>query len=279
MPKVSTITSGQITLDDIRSEFEITGPIDLSMLYAGGQYIQAGYYRSAAAAQALADGMAVNQPIPTSGPISLANFYGVKKLPFIVFEVQKSAGQPDGVDIPILSKTERLSTTTVKDIQVYYRTTDSKIVLKDVSTGTEYPLQKAIDVSDNRVSVLFTNLSGTGNGTMGTNIPVTSTFNQTITTSAGIGTISNRQIVITIKDNIITQNTSSFTVTLRAENTFVPLVWATIPSLASSATGLINGTITARSQIEYTTGVSKARLKIDSTWYELTQQTTVADRV
>jgi hypothetical protein len=65
MAKSSEITSGLITLDNIREEFGITGPISLGDMYAGGAYIQAGYYRTATGAQAALDGYATNQPIPS----------------------------------------------------------------------------------------------------------------------------------------------------------------------------------------------------------------------
>ena len=112
MSKVSTITSGPIQLDDIREEFEIAEDVELQLhdLYAGGQYIQQGAFRNASASQATLDGMTVNQRIPSSGAISLRNFYGVRKLPFIFFD--------PSVVIPLLDITERVQTPTVKEIQI-----------------------------------------------------------------------------------------------------------------------------------------------------------------
>jgi hypothetical protein len=57
--------SGPISLTDIQTEFGGTAPISLSEYYKGGAYVPAG-------------GSAPN--VPTSGPISLSNFYGARKL-------------------------------------------------------------------------------------------------------------------------------------------------------------------------------------------------------
>lgn len=60
-------TTGQITLADIQTEFGGANPIGLSEYYAGGAYVQAG-----------ASG--TNGAVPSTGAISLWNFYGVGAL-------------------------------------------------------------------------------------------------------------------------------------------------------------------------------------------------------
>ena len=279
MAKSSEITSGLITLDNIREEFGITGPISLGDMYAGGAYIQAGYYRTATGAQAALDGYATNQPIPSQGRITLAHFYGVRKLPFIIFNKQKDPQNPSGVDIPILTKTERLSTPTVKDIRVYFDQTTNKVMLEDINTTNKYELSQPIDITDSRVSIRVSNLQGSGGGILDTDIVVQSQLNQVYSTTAQIGQLENRQIQVQLKDNVIFQNIQNFIVTLKAENTFVPLTWRNVSNLETRNEQLVNGTITARSQIEYTTAIQKARIKINTDWQEITDQQTTANRV
>jgi hypothetical protein len=59
-------TSGPLSLTDIQTEFGGSNPISLSEYYAGGSYVPSG-----------ASG--TNGPIPTSGAISLSDFYGASK--------------------------------------------------------------------------------------------------------------------------------------------------------------------------------------------------------
>lgn len=56
-------TSGTLTLADIQTEFGGSNPISLSEYYAGGSYVPAG-----------ASG--TNGAVPSSGTISISNFYG-----------------------------------------------------------------------------------------------------------------------------------------------------------------------------------------------------------
>ncbi len=70
--------TGDITLEQIGNEFGVPGPqIALDMLYAGGAYVPANQIRNASNAQALVDGLQFNEPVPSSGQISLANFHGI----------------------------------------------------------------------------------------------------------------------------------------------------------------------------------------------------------
>ncbi|AXC34531.1 hypothetical protein [Vibrio phage YC] len=69
---------GEINLEQIAKEFGYTTtPLELSQLYAGGTYVPSNTLRSATAAQAALDGLAEGAPVPTSGSISMANFYGI----------------------------------------------------------------------------------------------------------------------------------------------------------------------------------------------------------
>lgn len=56
-------SSGPLTLADIQGEFGGSNPISLSEYYAGGAYVPAGT-------------TGVNGPVPTSGTISISDFYG-----------------------------------------------------------------------------------------------------------------------------------------------------------------------------------------------------------
>jgi hypothetical protein len=59
-------TSGPISLSAIQTEFGGTAPTSLSEYYAGGAYVPAGT-------------SGTNGPVPSSGAISLSNFYGTSK--------------------------------------------------------------------------------------------------------------------------------------------------------------------------------------------------------
>lgn len=56
-------SSGPLSLADIQAEFGGSNPISLSEYYAGGAYVPAGT-------------TGTNGPVPTSGTISISNFYG-----------------------------------------------------------------------------------------------------------------------------------------------------------------------------------------------------------
>lgn len=56
--------SGPLSLQDIANEFGGTHPVSLSQYYAGGGLVPAGT-------------TGINGPVPSSGPISIWNFYGV----------------------------------------------------------------------------------------------------------------------------------------------------------------------------------------------------------
>lgn len=56
-------SSGPLSLTDIQAEFGGSNPISLSEYYAGGAYVPAGT-------------SGTNGPVPSSGTISISNFYG-----------------------------------------------------------------------------------------------------------------------------------------------------------------------------------------------------------
>lgn len=60
-------SSGPLSLADIQTEFGGSNPISLSEYYAGGAYVPAGT-------------SGTNGPVPSSGTISISNFYGTSKL-------------------------------------------------------------------------------------------------------------------------------------------------------------------------------------------------------
>ena len=63
-------TSGPISLNDIQTEFGGSAPTSLSEYYAGGGLVPSGT-------------SGTNGPVPSSGPISLASFYGTSNAPTI----------------------------------------------------------------------------------------------------------------------------------------------------------------------------------------------------
>ena len=70
-----TLPTGTITMDDIRTEYSLSGALALGQLYAGGSIIAAG-----------AGG--INGPIPSSGAISLNNFKGHSAPPSVLSSVE-----------------------------------------------------------------------------------------------------------------------------------------------------------------------------------------------
>ena len=81
-----TLPTGTITIDDIRTEYSLSGVLSLGQLYAGGSIIAAG-----------AGG--INGPIPSSGAISLNNFKGHSAPPSVLssVEVQPAAKYSDNM--------------------------------------------------------------------------------------------------------------------------------------------------------------------------------------
>jgi len=59
-------TSGPLSLSDIQTEFGGSNPISLNEYYAGGSYVPAGT-------------TGTNGAVPSSGTISISNFYGTSK--------------------------------------------------------------------------------------------------------------------------------------------------------------------------------------------------------
>lgn len=60
-------SSGPLSLSDIQTEFGGSNPISLSEYYAGGAYVPSGT-------------SGTNGPVPTSGAISISNFYGTTSI-------------------------------------------------------------------------------------------------------------------------------------------------------------------------------------------------------
>jgi hypothetical protein len=67
-------SSGVLTLDDIQTEFGGTNPISLSEYYRGG---------------GLVPDSALNAAIPTSGAISVSDFYGSANLKYLQVQRQQ----------------------------------------------------------------------------------------------------------------------------------------------------------------------------------------------
>ena len=62
-------SSGAISFSQIQSEFGGSSPISISEYYRNGSYVQGTYSFKGGS-------YAINTSIPTSGTISLSNFYG-----------------------------------------------------------------------------------------------------------------------------------------------------------------------------------------------------------
>ena len=73
-----TLPTGTITMDDIRTEYSLSGVLALGQLYAGGSIIAAG-------------SGGINGAIPSSGAISLNNFKGHSAPPSVLSSVEVQA--------------------------------------------------------------------------------------------------------------------------------------------------------------------------------------------
>jgi len=62
-------TSGTISLLDLQNEYGGSSPIGMDEYYRGGSYVQSGFYLKGSF-------IALNTGVPTSGTISLGDFYG-----------------------------------------------------------------------------------------------------------------------------------------------------------------------------------------------------------
>ena len=62
-------TSGTISLLDLQNTYGGSNPIGMSEYYRGGSYVQSGFYVKGSF-------IALNSGVPTSGTISLGDFYG-----------------------------------------------------------------------------------------------------------------------------------------------------------------------------------------------------------
>lgn len=81
----------------VAKEYNASKPIKLSSFYAGNGFVPAGANRSATANQALLDGLAVNQVVPLSGKISIANLYGTESIyTFAVTLDSQTLGESSG---------------------------------------------------------------------------------------------------------------------------------------------------------------------------------------
>jgi hypothetical protein len=89
--------SGPLSLQQIQAEFGGTNPISLNEYYAGGAYVPVG-------AVSTTDGITYT-PIPTSGAISISNFYGSTSVVSrgIVSAQQGSDGVTNSITIDVSS--------------------------------------------------------------------------------------------------------------------------------------------------------------------------------
>jgi hypothetical protein len=76
-------TSGPLSLSDIQTEFGGVNPIGLDEYYAGGAYVPAGT-------------TGTNGPVPSSGAISISNFYGTSNIPALSVTADDVSGFDSG---------------------------------------------------------------------------------------------------------------------------------------------------------------------------------------
>lgn len=82
-------TSGPISLQDIANEFGGSHPLALSNYYAGGPFVPSGT-------------TGTNGPVPTSGPLNLANFYGTQNYgPFTAASAGAAGSSSNGGGPPV----------------------------------------------------------------------------------------------------------------------------------------------------------------------------------
>lgn len=180
-------SSGPISLSDIQAEFGGAAPTSLNEYYAGGAYVPAG-----------ASG--TNGPVPSSGVIGLASFYGTTKAPTIA----------------LTGRTVSYTSGGLLQAQVAYRVASDAFVYSGTGSAVlSYAQQEQWDSQPATVGdyeVRLTRNSGTSptGSALGTWLPLSSTQTWVLTASAG---------------NVLTSN---LTAEIRKTSSGVVLATATI---------------------------------------------------
>lgn len=212
--------SGTISLLDLQNEFGGSNPIKLGDYYAGGSLVDSGCYRNSTTQQADRDGIAKDAPVPSSGQITLANFYGaaakiemLDKMPSNVSYTRTT----DGTQETILEFYENSGVG-------YWRAMNNGVVGASNSfrNGKGSDMQLRITV----VSGLTPDLQ---NITLGAWMDLDAT-NRQLSFTSGNNTTKSCQLRIETRYKSRLDFIQSKTITFAAINTFVTTEgWATLP--------------------------------------------------
>lgn len=155
-------TSGPISLSDIQAEFGGIAPTSLNEYYAGGAYVPAGT-------------TGTNGPVPSSGVIGLASFYGTTKAPTIT----------------LTGRTVSYASGGLLQAQVAYRVASDAFVYSGTGSAVmSYAQQEQWDsqpatVGDYEVRLTRNSGNSPTGSALGTWLPLSSTQTWVLTASAG----------------------------------------------------------------------------------------------
>ena len=177
-------TSGPLSLDDIQTEFGGSNPISLNEYYAGGAYVIAGTTGTYGA-------------VPSSGTISIQNFYGTSKV-YVNFNnvTVNSSGTSRGVTAAYQIKNDGFD----------YVTANGSV---SVNQQWVTPLSQG-----GNFEVYATLTSGTASGTFGSWLATTSTPSWNVVATSG-STVS-AVITMQVRRTGSTTTIDTWTVSLTA---------------------------------------------------------------
>lgn len=163
-------TSGPLTLSDIQGEFGGSNPISLSEYYAGGGLVPSGT-------------SGTNGPVPTSGTISISNFYGTSNTPTLEVGAGDVSGTSSGLSSSglVVSSTSP-DTTAIGGTPPYtyawtHISTSGGTTPNINSSTTQNPSWSVIvDAGDPSVSVWRVTVTDSAAATAHTDITVTLTW-------------------------------------------------------------------------------------------------------
>lgn len=146
-------TSGPLTLADIQTEFGGSNPISLSEYYAGGTYVPAGTSGTYGA-------------VPSSGTISIRNFYGTSALSFFPAG-GTSAGSPQALSVEEFWPATAIQLITCSQTATWtWSSTGSGTLTSTVASGgSATSIQFTLTGTSGFIRTRVITLSGTAGGT------------------------------------------------------------------------------------------------------------------
>lgn len=188
-------TSGPLTLADIQTEFGGSNPISLSEYYAGGSYVPAGT-------------TGTNGAVPSSGTISISNFYGTSN---VVIQLTSP--------VTVAYASGNLTAA----VAGYAIDPDGYVYTAAAATATysQFEQWDNVAATTGNYQVRATLNSGdTPSGTLGTWTTITARQTwQLISTRPGGGQYKTCNLTIEIRDTATSTVRATATVTLEADST------------------------------------------------------------